>query len=191
MIQGKVSDPEGVRRQFDRWTSELRSGATGFLGGTGGLTEDGQCFLAARFESPEAAQTNSERPEQSEWWAETEKYFDGPVDFTDTTDIDVQLEPSNDAKFVQIIQSRVLDRPKVEELTPKFIAAAGDRPDVVGALTIWSGDRATDLIYFTSEADARAAEQKEQPDMQPLMEELQAAIDPDVKYLDLKDPWIT
>ena len=38
-------------------------------------------MLRARFESEEAAQANSDRPEQGAWWAETAKVFDGEATF--------------------------------------------------------------------------------------------------------------
>ncbi len=64
VMQGKTSDKEGLHRQLDRWMSELRSGAKGFLGTTGGVTDDGKVFVVARFESEQAARVNSDRPEQ-------------------------------------------------------------------------------------------------------------------------------
>ena len=38
VIEGRVSDRDGLRRQMDKWESELRPGATGFLGSTAGVT---------------------------------------------------------------------------------------------------------------------------------------------------------
>ncbi|MGH9013433.1 MAG: hypothetical protein ACRDZ1_05800 [Acidimicrobiia bacterium] len=43
-----------------------------------------------------------------------EKYLDGPVSFVDSTDVDVQVEPSNEAGFVQVIQSKALDPTRIE-----------------------------------------------------------------------------
>ena len=106
VIEGKVSDKAGLRRQMDRWEAELRPGAAGFLGSTGGVTDDGVGFAVARFESADAARANSERPQQGEWWAETEKCYDGPVSFTDSEDVEEFLSGgSNDAGFVQVMKS--------------------------------------------------------------------------------------
>lgn len=191
IIQGKTSDQEGLRRQFDRWQSELKSGAKGFLGSTGGVADDGKVFMAARFESEQAARANSDRAEQGAWWSETEKYFDGPVDFVDSSDVDVQVEPSNDAGFVQVMQSTVRNRKRLDEInaevTPKLEEM---RPDLVGALSIWSGDKVYDLAYFKSEAEAREGEKKGMPDDQrELFEEWQSLAE-GMTYLDLKNPWI-
>ena len=88
VIEGRVSDPESVRRQLDRWNDELKPQATGYLGSTGGITDDGRLIMFARFESEEAAQANADRPEQGEWFAEMAKCFDGDVSFTNSTDVD-------------------------------------------------------------------------------------------------------
>ena len=191
LMQGKTSDAAALRRQFERWITDLRSGAAGFLGSTGGVAEDGTAFIAARFESEEAAQANSDRPEQGEWWAETEKLFDGPVSFTNSTDVQVQLEPPAKAGFVQVIQSKVKDRKRLEELNQRFEAEmANARPDVVGMVTVWDGDLARDIVYFSSEGEAREGETQELPaEFDELMSEYNSLAE-DMKYLDLKDPWI-
>ena len=41
VIQGKVADAEGLRTCLDRWLTDLQPGATGWLGSTGGVTDDG------------------------------------------------------------------------------------------------------------------------------------------------------
>src|SRR5680860_374072 len=75
VFEGRVADRDGLHRQMDRWMSELRPGATGFLGSTVGVTGDGYGIAFARFESAAAAKANSERSEQGRWWSETEKCF--------------------------------------------------------------------------------------------------------------------
>jgi hypothetical protein len=74
------------------------------------VTDDGTAFVAARFESADAAAANSGRPEQSDWWAETEKCFDGPVSFVDCDDVETfRAGGSDDAGFVQVIRGEVND----------------------------------------------------------------------------------
>jgi hypothetical protein len=87
VIQGKTSDPDGLQAAIDRWIQELAPGAIGWLGTTGGTTEDGRTIAVVRFESEEAARRNSERPEQDQWWAETAKLFDGEATFRDSSDL--------------------------------------------------------------------------------------------------------
>ena len=69
VIQGMCTDEAMLREQMDRWREDLSPGALGWLGGTYGMTDDGQFVAVVRFESREAAARNSLRPEQGEWWA--------------------------------------------------------------------------------------------------------------------------
>jgi hypothetical protein len=191
VIQGKVSNAQELKAQVDKWNKELRPGATGALGSTGGVAEDGTAFMAARFDSEQSARANSDRHEQGQWWAETEKLFAGSVSFTDSSDVQVLIEPSDDAGFVQVITSTVSDRARLEQLNGTFASEIQkSRPEVVGAVTVWDGDRAIDITYFSSEAEAREGEKKDlPPEHQALFQEWQSLLQ-DVSYLDLKEPWL-
>jgi hypothetical protein len=50
VIRGKVSDPKAIDGTFNRWSKELAPGAKGWLGTTGGATDDGELFIMVRFE---------------------------------------------------------------------------------------------------------------------------------------------
>src|SRR4051812_36707219 len=86
VIQGQVIDAEEMRRAMDRWVAELAPGAKGWLGSTGGVTEDGRFIATARFESEDAARANSDRPEQGMWWSQAEKSLSDVV-FHDCSDV--------------------------------------------------------------------------------------------------------
>lgn len=190
IIEGRTHDADGLRRQGERWQGEVGPGAVGYLGVTSGVTADGRAITIARFESESAARANSERPEQSAWWAETSKYFDGDVTFTESSDVQQFLAGgSNDAGFVQIMKSQGVDRARLEALDQQFDTLTGLRPDLIGGLRVWTGpDSCVEANYFTSEAEARAGESQElPPDAQALMAEFQAASG-DVEFLDLTDP---
>lgn len=192
MIEGQVADGEGLRRQMEQWQKELRPGATGFLGSTSGVTDDGKGIAFARFESAAAAKANSERPEQGKWWAETEKCYSGNVTFTDSEDTEEFLGGgSNDAGFIQIMRGTA-DRDQLHAVDAGFEEVAADwRPDLIGGLRVWTGpDRYTDVNYFTSEADARAGEKKEPPPELAAQASQFEALMADVEFIDLKDPWL-
>jgi hypothetical protein len=192
VIEGRVADREGLHRQMDRWMNELRPGATGFLGSTCGVTEDGRGICFARFESAAAARANSDRPEQGQWWAETEKFFDGPVSFTDSEDVETLLAGgSNDAGFVQVMKGSA-PRDRLHTLDEQFVRVAPTfRPDLMGCLRVWTGSESyVQADYFTSEAEARVGEKKEPPsELAPHMAEFQELM-AGVEYLDLRDPWL-
>jgi hypothetical protein len=195
VITGKTSDRDGLRRQFDRWQQELQGGATGYLGSTGGVTDDGGVFMAARFESEEAARRNSAREEQGTWWAETEKFLENAT-FQDSAEVQtLGGGGSNDAGFVQVMRGRITDKEKAPKLMARFAellpVMAERRPDIIGDVTVIHSDGTySDILYFTSEADAREGEKKEMPaEMQSMFEEYMAAMPID-EYNELKDPWL-
>src|SRR2546427_1639130 len=164
VIQGQAADRDGLRRQFDRWASELQPGAAGWLGMTGGVTDDGRFIACVRFESAEAARANSERPEQGAWWTETEKTLTGQAGFVDSDEIDVYLGGGSDtAGFVQILQGGPADRDRLRQIELGFEGIARQyRPDIIGWVFAWhSGGRFTEIVYFSSEAAAREGETKE------------------------------
>ncbi len=68
VIQGHAINPDGIHAELDRWKAELQPGATGWLGSTAGVTDDGRFIAVVRFESEELARRNSDRPEQGAWW---------------------------------------------------------------------------------------------------------------------------
>jgi hypothetical protein len=194
VIQGRTSQPEALRAAVDRWMEELAPSATGWLGSTGGVTEDGRAISVVRFESEEAARRNSERPEQDRWWAETAKLFDGEVTFRDSNDvtIDIQGDPDQ-AGFVQIMQGRGTDPDRARELMTKDSDKwAAFRPDVIGSVAVGhEGGAYTMVMYFTSEADAREGERKEvPPELQATMEEMNKLSVGEPEFFDLKQPAI-
>jgi len=194
VIQGKVSDPEAVKAATDRWVRELGPGAAGWLGSTGGTTDDGRYITVVRFESEEAAQRNSNRPEQSSWWAETEKLFDGEVTFQDSTDVTLDLHGDPDkAGFVQIMQGRGTDPERARELMAEDSDKwAAFRPDMIGSVAVGhDGGAYTMVMYFTSEADAREGERKEiPPELQANMEEMNKISTGEPEFFDLRQPVI-
>jgi hypothetical protein len=193
VIQGRTSNPEAMGAALDRWMEELQPGSIGWLGSTMGVADDGRFIAVARFESAEAAARNSERPEQSRWWEETQGHLDGEVTFADSEDVDADMAGDPDAAgFVQVMQGRVTDPARAKELMAQMSTKemSAFRPEVLGSLMInHAPDRWTQVIYFTSEAQAREGEQKEMPpEMQAVMEEV-TTLSPDApEYIDLRQP---
>jgi hypothetical protein len=194
VIQGRTSDAEQLRAAMDRWTRELAPGAHGWLGSTGGVTEDGRFIALARFESEEAARRNSDRPEQDRWWSNTAKLFDGAVTFRDSSDVTVDLPGDPDrAGFVQIMQGHGTDPDRVRELMSQDADKWAEfRPDILGSLAVGhDGGAYTMAIYFTSEADAREGERKELPaELAAQMEEMNRLSVGEPEFFDLTQPWL-
>lgn len=190
VIKGHTGDPAGLRQQLERWRTDLKPTAVGFLGSTGGIADDGTVVLAARFADPASARANSDRPEQGEWWQATAAFFDGEPTFRESTDTAPLFDGGSDAAgFVQVMEGRVADRAKAEafespEMLDQLRAA---RPDLLGGLRVWYDDGTfVDLAYFTSEEAARQGEASEEfqgpsDDYNALFEEM--------KFIDLRDPF--
>jgi hypothetical protein len=194
VIQGHVSDKEEVKAALDRWTEQIAQGATGWLGTTAGVTDDGTFIGLARFESEDAARRNSDRHEQHQWWMETSKLFSGDVTFHDCTETFTYGKGGSDkAGFVQCMQGRINDAERMRTLTTEFDKQMSTiRPDVIGGITALHGDGGyTDCIYFTSEREARENESKElSPEAKAGFEEMMSLIEGEITYHDLKDPWL-
>src|SRR5438552_969506 len=166
IIQGQVSDPDAARATMDRWLVDLEPAATGFLGGTYGVTDDNLLVACVRFDSEESARANSDRPEQGEWWSQMERHFTGPVTFHDCSDVMLLVGGgSDDAGFVQIIQGRAKDMTRIHGLVERSEPMlAKYRPDVMGATMAMDADGFfTETVAFRSEAEARKAEKQEMP----------------------------
>jgi hypothetical protein len=196
VIQGRTSDPAKMRAHLDKWIADLAPGATGWLGSTGGVTDDGQAIALVRFESEEAAQANSDRPEQSAWWEGMAALYDGEPTFHNSQVVDVDTPGDPDqAGFVQFMQGRTSDPDRAREVmnSGDSDAMASFRPDILGNLWLGHDDDAwTMAIYFISEAEARAGEQKEPPpELQQMMQELESLSVGETSYFDIRDPWLS
>ena len=189
VIEGRTSDPAAVKKQGERWQQELRPGAVGYLGATAGSTADGRTVAIVRFEDEASARANSARPEQTAWFEEMAKLYDGEPTFAESTDVTEWMGGgSDDAGFVQVMKSTGVDRAQVEKMDAAFEPFAGQRPDLLGGLRIWTGPNScVDVAYFTSEAEARKGEQADVPDE---MKEIMAEFGEmgETEYLDLTDP---
>ena len=194
VIQGRTSDAGQVRAQLDKWVKEVAPGAVGWLGSTSGVTEDGRVIALARFESEEAAQQNSDRPEQSAWWQGMAALFSDEPVFHNSSSVEVDTpgDPSQ-AGFVQIMQGRSKDPDRQRELMANDPTDwESFRPDILGTVSVGhDGNAWTMAIYFTSEESAREGEQKEPPpQMQEMMKEMDTLTIGEPVFFDLRDPWL-
>ena len=194
LIKGKVSDASAIRAALDKWLNELAPGATGWLGSTTGVTDDGTMIAVARFDSLESAQRNSDRPEQGRWWAETERLFDGEVAFEDSTQVDDYVTGDPDqAGFVQVMQGQVSDLDRASALMQRRPDNFGQlRPDILAILSLGHQDgRWTSVVYFTSEDEARQRESQDPPpDFAAAMQEMASLSVSETRYYDLRQVWL-
>jgi hypothetical protein len=194
VIQGSVSEPAEVHAALDRWAEQLSPDAVGWLGTTAGVSADHRFIAVARFDSEDAARRNSDRSEQDEWWARTSKLFSDEPVFSESTEIDVDLQGDPDqAGFVQVISGRSSDPARARELMGQDSDAwAAFRPDILGSVGVGLDDnRYIAVLYFTSESEAREGERKEPPpELRAQMEAMGALEVGEPSFLDLTEPWL-
>ena len=189
IIEGTTSNADALTAAGDAWQEEVRPGAIGYLGVTAGVGEGGKAFTLVRFQDEASARANSDRPEQGAWF---EKHlataYDAPPTFTESSDVTEFFGGgSNDAGFVQVMKSKGVDRAELERLDQIFEKFVGERPDIIGGIRVWTGtDSCVDVMYFTSEAEARKGEQAEMPE--EMKQAMSSMASMDIEFLDLTDP---
>ena len=192
IVKGTVVDPEAFRSVGERWDTEVRPGAAGYLGATVGTTADGRFFVSSRWESAAAAAANNDRPEQTAWFESLAPTVTDLSYGNCSTVLMMGGGGSDDAGFVQVMVGRIKDRAKFDALNDRIDemdkAFSNWRDDVLGDVMAVddAGGEFHDIIYFTSEEAARVGEQKEPtPEVQAFMTEMETAADI-VEFLDLQ-----
>jgi hypothetical protein len=194
VIQGHITDPMEIQEALDTWYRDLAPGAEGWLGTTAGVTDDNELIMLVRFTSPEAAQNNSNRPEQHQWWMQTAKLFTGTATFYDCRRCEPFLAGGSDeAGFVQVIQGHSDDLPRLLEINRQSEEQIRSwRPEIIGGVLAQHDDGTgdfTEAVYFTTEAAAREGERKKPPqELADLMKDEQQLWG-EPRFYDLTNPW--
>jgi len=191
VLEGKAADPGEIGFQLGRWTSEFGE-TPGYLGASGGVTDDRRFLLFVRWESEDAGNALLLRPEQVEWYEGFQQSFDGAVEFAETGDVTTQLAGGSDAAgFIQAIKISGVARQRVEAADRDFENVASQvRPDLIGGIRVWTApDGFVGVNYFTSEQDARAGEQQVPPEFAERFEDFMAMMK-DAEYFDFTEPFL-
>lgn len=166
MIQAACTRQDEATAMLDEWRRDLAPGATGWLGGTYGFTDDDQLMAVVRFTSREEAMANSDRPEQGAWAERFMGLMDGPAEFHDCDDVTLFMDGgSDDAGFVQIIRGKVDDTGRLKAMLADTETLHEMRPEILGGtLAIEPDGSFIETVAFTTEAAAREGERMEPPD---------------------------
>jgi hypothetical protein len=192
VIQGRATNPPGIRRDLGRWQRLLAADADGWLGTTTGITQDGWSITVVRFASEAQARRNSDRPEQREWWRDASQHL-ARVAVHDAPKVHSYRDGAvNEAGFVQVIQGHSDDPERMASLgRDQEEVLARDAPHILGMTVAEHADRPgdfTQIVYFTSEQDARRFEQEPLAEAdEPVLEQLRSLMT-DSRSFDLRDP---
>jgi hypothetical protein len=192
VIQGRATNPPGIRRDLGRWQRQLAADADGWLGSTTGITEDGWSITVVRFASEAQARRNTDRPEQREWWRDASQHLARAVSH-DAPKVHTYRDGGSDqAGFVQVIQGHTEDIERMVNLgCDQEEVLARDAPHILGMTVAEHADRPGDFtqtVYYTSEQDARRFEQEPAAEAdEPVLERLRSLMT-NSRTFDLRDP---
>jgi hypothetical protein len=192
LMQGRVQDAAGARREVERWSGALGVDAPGWLGLTAGVTDGGEFVAVLRFDGEPAATANDERPEMAAWRASLERCLSGPVRLGRCPYVRVIKGGGSDqAGFVRIVQGRVIDARRLAALQSEVERALERDAHVVGIIVADHGDggRFTEVTYFTSERAARTAEREMPVDRAVQLGMVRSYME-NLELLELPAPWL-
>jgi hypothetical protein len=192
VIQGRATNPPGIRRDLGRWQRQLAADADGWLGSTTGITKDGWSITVVHFASEAQARRNSDRPEQREWWRDASQHL-ARIAVHDAPKVHSYRNGGADgAGFVQVIQGYRHDMERMASLgRDQEKVLARKAPQILGVTLAehadWPGDF-TQIVYFTSEQDARRFAQEPLAETaEPVLEQLHSLLTT-WRCFDLRDP---
>jgi len=192
IIQGRATNPPGIRRDLGRWQRQLAADADGWLGTTTGITEDGWSITVVRFASEAQARRNRDRPEQREWWRDASQHL-ARIAVHDAPKVHTYRDGGSDqAGFVQVVQGHSDDLERMASLgRDQDKVLAGDAPHVLGMTVAEHADRPgdfTQIVYFTSEQDARQFDPVPPAEADEPAPEERRRLMTNLRCFDLRDP---
>jgi hypothetical protein len=193
VIQGRATNPPGIRRDLGRWRRLLAADADGWLGSTAGITEDGWNITVVRFASEAHARRNSERPEQREWWRDASQHL-ARIAVHDSSKVHTYDKEggADEAGFVQVIQGHIDDLERMVTLGPdQETLLAREAPHILAMTVSEHADRPgdfTQVVYFTSEQDARRFDPGPPPETDEPAQEGRRSLLTSLRSFDIRDP---
>ena len=192
VIQGRATNPPGIRRDLGRWQRQLAADADGWLGSTTGITEDGWSITVVGFASEAQARRNSDRPEQREWWRDASQHL-ARVAVHDAPTVHTYRDGGVDqAGFVQVIQGHTDHMERMVSLgRDQEEVLAREAPHILGVTVAEHADRPgdfTQIVYFTSEQDARGYDQDPPIEQDQPAQEERRRLMTNMRSFDLRDP---
>ncbi len=144
-----------------------------------------------RFATEAQARRNSDRPEQREWWRDASQHL-ARVTVHDAPKVHTYRDGGSDqAGFVQVIQGHRDDLERMVSLgRDQEEVLAREAPHLLGMTVAEHADRPgdfTQVMYFTSEQDARRFEQEPPAAEEPVLEQLRSPMTTS-RCFDLRDP---
>jgi hypothetical protein len=192
VIQGRAGNPSGIREELNRWQRQLAVDADGWLGSTAGTTEDGWSVVVVYFASEQQARRNSNRPEQLAWWRQASRHL-GEVALHDAPRVHLYRDGRSDlAGYVQVIQGHADNLARMASLGgDQDEVLAREAPHILGVTVAEHADLPgdfTQIVYFTSEQDARQFEPAPLAEADEPAQEERRSLLTNLRSFDLRHP---
>jgi hypothetical protein len=191
VIQGRATNPPGIRRDLGRWQRQLAADADGWLGSTTGITDDGWSVTVVRFASEAQARRNSDRPEQRDWWRDASRHL-ARIVVHDASKVHLDQDGgAEEAGFVRVVQGHSDDLTRMVRAVSGQEALAGQAPHILGVTVAEHADCPgdfTQIVYFSSEQDARRLEQESSIEAEEPVQGNHRGLMADLRSFDLRDP---
>jgi hypothetical protein len=157
-----------------------------------GITDDEWSITVVRFASEAQARRNSDRPEQREWWRDASQHL-ARIAVHDASKVHTYGEgDAEEAGFVQVIQGYSDNLERMASLgRDQDKVLAGDAPHVLGMTVAEHADRPgdfTQIVYFTSEQDARQFDPVPPAEADEPAQEERRRLMTNLRCFDLRDP---
>jgi hypothetical protein len=193
ILQGRVADETGARREVERWHGDLGTEAPGWLGLTAGTGDDRTFLVVLRFASEAAAMANDRRAEVAAWRGAIKQHLAGPVRL-DQCPVVRTPKAGNPARagFVRILQGRVTDPTRLAALQSEVEHALQRQPHL---LEVVVGEHEgghgyfTEVASFVSERAVRAAE-RAMPVESAVQLGMVRSFMERLRLVELHDPWV-
>jgi hypothetical protein len=164
IMRGRVVDGAGTRAELTRWRHELGAGAPSWQRLTAGVGDGDELVLVLRYDTEATARRDAERPELAAWQASVERHVVGPAQWHDCPVVHTMKGgDGGDAGFVRVLQGRLADPVRLAAMRDEVERSLRERaPHVLGVTVAEHADGTgfTEITYFTSEREARAAERQ-------------------------------
>ena len=193
ILQGRVADEAGARREVERWHGDLGAQAPGWLGLTAGIGDDRTFLVVLRFASEAAAMANDRRPELAAWRGAIKQHLVGPVRLDQCPVVRTPKAgtPAR-AGFVRILQGRVADPARLAALQAEVERTLQRQPHL---LEVVVGEHEgghgyfTEVASFVSERAVRAAE-RAMPVESAVQLGMVRSFMERLRLVELHDPWV-
>jgi hypothetical protein len=151
-VEARTTQPDALRKHVLTWPADVGKSATGWLGNTAGVSDDGHFILLMRFVSEEAAWITSDLDESGRWWQRCARHLDTKPVFTGSTKVRGILGGgSDDAAVVRITRGRATEDRLRDSLRELETIALNERAVVIGGIVAWHDeDRFTEALYLKS-----------------------------------------